>query len=31
MSVKAMAEVWEKSEATGTALVLMLAIADHMN
>jgi len=31
MSVKAIAEVWEKSEATGTALVLMLAIADHMN
>ena len=31
MSVKAMSEVWEHSKAQGNALVLMLAIADHVN
>ena len=31
MSVKAMSEVWEHSNAQGNALVLMLAIADHVN
>jgi hypothetical protein len=31
MSVKAMAEVWEHSKSQGNALVLMLAIADHVN
>lgn len=31
MSVKAMAEVWECSEATGNARLVLLAIADHVN
>jgi len=31
MSVKAMAEVWEHSEATGNARLVLLAIADHVN
>lgn len=31
MSVKAMAEVWENSEATGNARLVLLAIADHVN
>jgi hypothetical protein len=31
VSVKAMAEVWEHSEATGNARLVLLAIADHVN
>ena len=31
MSVKAMAEVWETSEAKGNARLVLLAIADHVN
>ena len=29
MSIKVMSEVWEKSEQSGSALLMMLAIADY--